>query len=114
MRTKLSLVPLYCFLFFAESEKEITCTNIMKIFRCSKLLKYFNKKGQIIRRFFLFLLPYTRFLFESLKLIRQFSPRFNQVSGCSKLLSNSLVSPIFNGFEFDCIIFHPKRVNVIF
>ena len=45
-----------------------------------------NKKGQIIRLFFLFLVPYIRFLFESLQLIRQFSPRFDQISGCSKLL----------------------------
>ena len=54
--------------------------------RCSKLLKYFNKTGQIIRRFSLFLVLYIRFLFESPKLIRQFSSRFNQISGCSKLL----------------------------
>ena len=51
---------------------------------CSKLLKYYIKKGQIIRHF-LFLAPYTCFLFDSLKLIRQFSPRFDQICLCSKL-----------------------------
>ena len=43
MRTKLSLVPFYCFLFFHETVKETTRTNIMQIFWCSKLLKYYNK-----------------------------------------------------------------------
>ena len=36
---------------------------------CSKLLKHYNKKGWIIRRFLLFLFPYICFLFESVKLI---------------------------------------------
>ena len=31
MRTKLCLVPFYSFLFFPESVKETTCTNIMQI-----------------------------------------------------------------------------------
>ena len=65
----------------------------MQIFWCSKLLKYYNKKGQIIRLFLLFLVPYIRFLFECLKLIRQFSPRFDKISGCSKLLK------LFNIFQ---------------
>ena len=38
----------------------------MQIFWCSKLLKYYSKKGQIIRIFLLFLVPFIRFLFESL------------------------------------------------
>ena len=58
----------------------------MQIFWCSKLLKYYSKKGQIIRGFLFFLVPYVRFLFESLKLIKQIFPRFNQISRCSKLL----------------------------
>ena len=33
--------------------------------------------GQIVRRFLLFLVLYIRFLFESLKLIKQFSSRFD-------------------------------------
>ena len=184
MKTKLSLVPFYCFLFFHETVKETTRTNIMQIFWCSKLLKYYNKtdhkillivccsiyslliwvpeinqvvffkiwsdilmlkiaeilkqKGTDLKtllvvscsiysfliwvsetietvlfkiqidmlmlkifkifqqkgtdhhtlkiRRFLFLVPYIPFLIESLKLIRQFSPRFDQISGCSKLL----------------------------
>ena len=53
---------------------------------CSKLLKYFNKKGQIIRPFLLLLVPYIRFLFESLKLIKQFSSRFYQISAWSNVL----------------------------
>ena len=56
-------------------------------------MKYFQKKGQIIRHFLLFLVPYIRFLFESLKLIRQFSPRFDQISVCSNL------SKYFNIFQ---------------
>ena len=34
-------------------------------------MKYFKKKGHIIRRFLLFLVPYIRFLIKSLKLIKQ-------------------------------------------
>ena len=44
VRTKLSLVPFYCFLFFPESVKETIHTNIRQIFWCSKLLKYYNKR----------------------------------------------------------------------
>ena len=85
VRTKPALVSFYCFLFFPESLKETTGTNIMQIFWCSKLLKYYSKKGQIIRRLS-FLVPYIRFLFESLTLIKKIFPRFDQISGCSKLL----------------------------
>ena len=52
----------------------------------SKLLKYDNKKGQIIRRLLLFPVPYICFLFEPLKLIKQFSSRFDLLCWCSKLL----------------------------
>ena len=48
--------------------------------------KTISISGQIIRRFLFFLVPYVRFLLECLKLIRQFSLRFHQISGCSKLL----------------------------
>ena len=86
VRTKLSLVPFHCFLFFPESVKETTRTNIMQIFWSSELLKYYNKKGQVIRLFSLFLVPYICFLFESLKLMRQFSSSFDKICRCSKLL----------------------------
>ena len=42
----------------------------------------FNKKRQIRRRFLLFLVPDIRFLLESQKLIKQFSSRFDEISGC--------------------------------
>ena len=48
--------------------------------------------GQIIRRS-LFLVLYIRFLFESLKLFREFPPRFNQISGCSKLFKYFNIFP---------------------
>ena len=52
--------------------------------------KYFNKKGQFIWRFLLFLVPYIRFLFESQK---QFSLRFGQISGCSNVLKYFNIFP---------------------
>ena len=67
----------YCFLFYLKSVRKTTCTKIMQKLWCSKLLKYYNKMGQIVRRFLLFLVLYIRFLFESLKLIKQFSSRFD-------------------------------------
>ena len=80
------LVPFIHFLF--ESLKLIRqfSSRFDQISGCSKLLKYFNKKGETLRCFLLFLIPHIRFLCESLKLIKQFSPRFDQISGCSKLL----------------------------
>ena len=76
----------YCFLFCPKSVRKATRTKVMQKLWCSKLLKYFNKKGQIIRHFLLLLVPYIRFLFESLKVIREFSSRFDWILWCSKLL----------------------------
>ena len=71
-------------------------------------MNHFKKKTQIIRSFLLFLVPYVFFLFESLKLIIQFPPRFDQIAGCSELLK------YFNIFQkflssSKCFLFH---VNV--
>ena len=77
------LAPSQRFLFFYLAPKELVFLNKTNYSSCSKLLTYFNKKGQIIRHFFLFLVPYICFLFESLKLIRQFPRRFDQISACS-------------------------------
>ena len=83
-----TLVPFYCFLFSPDSAQETTGTNIMHIFSCLKLLKSYNKKGQIIRLFSLFLVPYIRFLFESLELIRVFykiwSDKTQKILRCPK------------------------------
>ena len=83
-----TLVPFYCSLFSPNSAQETTGTNIMHIFSCLKLLKPYNKKGQIIRLFLLFLVPYIRFLFESLELIRVFckirSDKTQKVLRCPK------------------------------
>ena len=76
----------YCSLFCPKSVRITTHTKVMQKLWCSKLLKHYNKKGRIIRRFLLFLFPYIRFLFESVKLIKQFSSRFDQISGCSNVL----------------------------
>ena len=67
----------YCLLIYLKSVRKTTCTKVMQKLWCSKLLKYYNEMGQIIRRFLLFLVLYIRFLFESLKLIKQFSSRFD-------------------------------------
>ena len=89
-----------------------------------KIFKIFQQKGTDhhtlkIRRF-LFLVPYIRFLFESLKLIRQFSPRFDQISGCSKLLKcfnifqNFLLSSKFFLFYTNVSYFSTLHQRVIF
>ena len=52
-----------------------------------KIAEILQQKGQTIR-LFLFLVPYIRFLFASLKRIRQFSSIFDQISECSKLLKH--------------------------
>ena len=56
-------------------------------------MNHFKKKTQIIRSFLLFLVPYVCFLFESLKLIIQFPPRFDQIAGCSELLKYFNIFP---------------------
>ena len=56
-------------------------------------MNHFKKKTQIIRSFLLFLVPYVFFLFESLKLIIQFPPRFDQIAGCSELLKYFNIFP---------------------
>ena len=75
-------------------------------------MNHFKKKTQLIRCFLLFLVPYVCFLFESLKLIIQFPPRFDQIAGCSELLK------YFNIFQkflssSKCFLFH-VNVSYIF
>ena len=92
----------------------------MQIFWCLKFLKYYNKKRQITRPFLLFLVPYISFLFESLKLIRQFFPRLEQISGCSKLLKSlNIFQNFLSSSKFFCstpmfLIFLPCTRKVFF
>ena len=68
-----------------------------------KIVEIFHKKGQIKRRFLLFLVPFIRFLFESLKLFRQFPLRFDQISGCSKLLKYlTFFKNFYSAQNFSC------------
>ena len=92
----------------------------MQIFWCLKLLKYYNKKRKIIRLFLLFLVSYISFLFKSLKLIRQFFPRFEQISGYSKLLKSlNIFQNFWSSSKFFCstpmfLIFLPCTRRVFF
>ena len=68
-----------------------------------KIVEIFHKKGQIKRRFLLFLVPFIRFLFESLKLFTQFPLRFDQISGCSKLLKYfNIFQKLLHSSNFSC------------
>ena len=60
---------LHSFLIWVSETNQFS-SRFDQISGCSKLLKYFSKKGQIMRRFLLFLVPSIRFSFESLKLIK--------------------------------------------
>ena len=85
-----------------------------------KIVEILQQKGTVIRRFLLFLVPYIRFLFESLKLTRQFLPRFDQISGCSKLLKyfnifqKYLPSPKFFLFHTNVSYFSNLHQNSFF
>ena len=76
---------IYSFLIWVSETNQRVFFKIRPDIQMLKIVEIFQQKGQIIRRFLLFLVPYIRFLFESLKLIRQFSPRFDQISGCSNV-----------------------------
>ena len=89
----------YCFLVYLKSVRKTTCTKVMQKLWCSKLLKYYNEIGQMIRRFLLFLVLYIRFLFESLKLIKQFSSRFDYFLQLSSDISMLKRVEIFQHFS---------------
>ena len=59
---------------------------IPNLTRTSLIKCYWMLISNIIRRSYCFLSHIFRFLFESIKLIKQVSSRFDQISGCSNVL----------------------------
>ena len=111
---------IYSFLIWVSETSQRVFFKISLDIWCSKLLNYFSKKRGITRCLVLFLVPYIRYLFESLKLIKQFlqdSTRYLDAQTCWNI--STFFKKFYPAQSFSCstsmfLIFLPCNKGVSF